>query len=186
MAASSKFSRLVHGPEQISVPSGWAKLGNVFYAHICPVHYLSHDRPLNLAAFMWLSSIFNILFSKNSIFVFFDDFQIIFKLRPSSMTVLVKYNCSNTSWYPFELYVSISLKKMLKLWEIHAKIPSISQPMENMNSLSALNIKVIKPKVCQKLQHGQLHQVISTYCWYSYFFSCHVIMNHQKLPLPPK
>ena len=34
---------------------------------------------------------------------------------------------------------------MLKLWEIHAKIPSISQPMENMNSLSALNIKVIKP-----------------------------------------
>ena len=90
-------SLLVHGPEQISVPSGWAKLGNIFYVHICPVHYLSHDRPLKLAAFMWLSSIFNILFSKNSIFVFFDDFQIIFKSRPSSMTVLNKYNCSNTS-----------------------------------------------------------------------------------------
>ena len=102
---------LVHGPEQISVPSGWAKLGNVFHVHICPVHYLSLDRPLKLAAFMWLSSIFNILFSKNSIFVFFDDFQIIFKLRPSSMTALIIYNCSNTSWYPFELYVSISLKK---------------------------------------------------------------------------
>ena len=101
---------VVHGPEQISVPSGWAKLGNVFYVHICPGHYLSHDRPLKLAAFMWLSSIFNISFSKNSIFVFFDDFQIIFKLRPSSMIVLIKYNCSNTSWYPFELYVSISLK----------------------------------------------------------------------------
>ena len=151
------------------------------------MHYLSHDRPLKLAAFMRLSSIFNILFSKNSIFVFFDDFPIIFKLRPSSMTLLIKYNCSNTSWYPFVLYVSISLKKkMLKLWEIHAKIPSISQPMGNMNSLSALNIKVIKPKVCQKLHHWLLHQVISTYCWYSYFFSCHVIINHQKLPLPPK
>ena len=110
------FQQVVHGPEQISVPSGWAKLGNVFYVHICPVRYLSHDRPLKLAAFMWLSSIFKILFSKNSIFVFFDDFQIIFKLRPSSMTVLIKYNCSNTSWYPFELYVSISLKKCSN-WE---------------------------------------------------------------------
>ena len=107
---------LVHEPEQISVPSGWAKLGNVFYVHICPVQYLSHYGPLKLAAFMWLSSIFNILFSKNSIFVFFDDFQIIFKLRPSSMTVLIKHNCSNTSWYPFKQYVSISLKKMRKLW----------------------------------------------------------------------
>ena len=107
----TQLALIVHGPEQISVPSGWAKLGNGFYVYICPVHYLSHDRPLKLAAFMWLSSIFNILFSKNSIFVFFDDFQIIFKLRPSSMTVLIKYNCSNTSWYPFELYVSISLKK---------------------------------------------------------------------------
>ena len=102
---------LVHGPEQISVPSGWAKLGNVFYVHICPLHYLSHNKPVKLAAFMWPSSIFNILFSKNSIFVFFDDFQIIFKLRPSSMTVLIKYNCSNTSWYQFELHVSISSKK---------------------------------------------------------------------------
>ena len=82
-----------------------------FYVHICPVHYLSHDRSLKLAAFMWLSSIFNISFSKNSIFVFFDDFQIIFKLRPSSMTVPIKYNYSNTSWYPFELNVPISLKK---------------------------------------------------------------------------
>ena len=90
---------------------GGQNLVMFFYVHICPVHYLSHDRPLKLAAFMWLSSIFNILFSKNSIFVFFDDFHIIFKLRPSSMTVLIKYNCSNTSWYPFELYVSISLKK---------------------------------------------------------------------------
>ena len=150
------------------------------------MHYLSHDIPLKLAAFMWLSSIFNTSFSKNSIFVFFDDLQIIFKLSPSSMTVLVRYNCSNTSWYPFELYVSILLrKKTVKLWEIHAKILCISQPMENMNSLSALKSKVIKPKICQKLHHGLLHHVISTCCWYSYFFSCHVTMNHQKLPLPP-
>ena len=49
---------LVHGPEQLSVPSGRAKLGNVFYVHICPVHYLSHDRPLKLTAFIWLASIF--------------------------------------------------------------------------------------------------------------------------------
>ena len=101
---------LVHGPEQILVPSGWAKLGNVFRVHICPVHYLSHDRPLNSAAFMWLSPILTILFLKNNIFVFFNDFQIIFKLKPSSMIVLIKYNCSNTIWYPFRLYVSISLK----------------------------------------------------------------------------
>ena len=164
---------------------GGQNLVMFFYVHICPMHYLSHDRPLKLAAFMWLSSIFNVLFSKNSIFVFFDDFRIIFKFRPSSMTVLIEYNCSNTSWYPFEQYVSISLKKCSN-WENSCKIPSISQPMENMNSLTALNIKVIKPKVCQKLCHGLLHQVMSTYCWYSYFFSCHVIMNHQKLPLPPK
>ena len=55
---------LVHGPEQISVPSGWAKHGNVLHVHICPVHYLSHDRPLNLAAFMWLSPILIISLSK--------------------------------------------------------------------------------------------------------------------------
>ena len=102
---------LVHGPEQISVPSGWAKLGNVFHVHIYPVHYLSHDRPLNSAAFMWLSPMLIILLPKNNIFVFFNDFQIIFKLKPFSMTVLIKYNCSNTIWYPFGLYVSISLKK---------------------------------------------------------------------------
>ena len=102
---------IVHGPEQILVPSGWAKLGNVFRVHTCPVHYLSHDRPLNSAAFMWLSPMLIILFPKNNIFVFFNDFQIIFKLKPSSMIVLIKYNCSNTSWYPFRLYVSISLKK---------------------------------------------------------------------------
>ena len=102
---------VVHGPEQILVPSGWAKLGNVFRVHICPVHYLSHDRPLNSAAFTWLSPMLIILFPKNNIFVFFNDFQIIFKLKPSSMIVLIKYNCSNTSWYPFRLYVSISLTK---------------------------------------------------------------------------
>ena len=88
---------IVHGPEEILVPSGWAKLGNVFHVHICPVHYLSHDRPLNSAAFMWLSPMFIILFPKNNIFVFFNDFQIIFKVKPSSMIVLIKYNCCNTS-----------------------------------------------------------------------------------------
>ena len=102
---------IVHGPEQISVPSGWAKLGNVFREHICPVHYLSHDRPLNSAAFMWLLPMLIILFPKNNIFVFFNKFQMIFKLKPSSMTVLIEYNCNNTSWYPFRLYLFISLKK---------------------------------------------------------------------------
>ena len=104
-------SPLVHGPEQISVPSGWAKLGNVFRVHICPVHYLSHDRPLNSAAFMWLSPMLIISFPKNNIFVFFNEFQIIFKLKLSSLTVLIEYNCGNTSWYPLRLYLSISLKK---------------------------------------------------------------------------
>ena len=96
--------KLVHGPEQISVPSGWAKLGNVFRVHICPMHYLSHDRPLNSAAFMWLSPMFIIVFPKNNIFGFFNEFQITFKLKPSSMNVLVEYNCSNTSRCPFRLY----------------------------------------------------------------------------------
>ena len=41
--------------------------------------------------------------------------------------------------------------------------------METMNSFSALNINVIKTKVCQKLHHELLHQVISTCCWYNYF-----------------
>ena len=60
---------------------------------------------------MWLSPFFIILFSRNKIFVFFNDFHLIFKSKPSSMTVLIKYNCSNTKWYPFRLYVSISLRK---------------------------------------------------------------------------
>ena len=59
---------------------------------------------------MLLSPMLIILFPKNNIFVFFNEFQIIFKLKPSSMTVLIEYNCSNTSWYPFRLHVSISLK----------------------------------------------------------------------------
>ena len=45
----------------ISVPSGWAKLGNVFHVHVCPMHHISHDRPLNLAALMWLSPILIVL-----------------------------------------------------------------------------------------------------------------------------
>ena len=102
-------------PEQISVPSGWAKLGNVFHVHICPMHCLNRDRSLNLAAFMWLSPFLIISFSKNNIFVFFNDFQIIFKLKPSSMTVFNKYNCCNTNLYPFRLYVSISLKKKAQI-----------------------------------------------------------------------
>ena len=92
----SDISDLVYGPEQISVPSEWVKLGNVFRVHICPVRYLNHDRPLNSAAFMWLSPMLIILFLKNNIFVFFNKFQIIFKLKPSSMTVLIEYNSSNT------------------------------------------------------------------------------------------
>ena len=88
-----------------------AKLGNVFHVYICPVHYLSHDRPLSLAALMWLSPMLFILFPENKIFVFFNELQIIFKLKPSSMTVLIECNCNNTSWYPFKLYVSNSLKK---------------------------------------------------------------------------
>ena len=35
----------------VSVPSGWAKLGNVFHVHICPMHYLSHYRPFELGSF---------------------------------------------------------------------------------------------------------------------------------------
>ena len=57
--------------------------------------------------------------------------------------------------------------------------------MKIINSLSTLNIKVIKPKVGPKLHHGLQHQVLFIYCWNNYFFSCHVIMNHEKLPLPP-
>ena len=41
---------------------------------------------------MWLSLMLFILFMKNNIFVFFNEFQIIFNLNPSSMTVLIEYN----------------------------------------------------------------------------------------------
>ena len=91
--ATDSFTHyVVHGPEQISVPSGCAKLGNVFHVHICPVHHSSHDRPLNSTAFMRLSPILIILFPKNNIFVFFNEFQIVFKLKPSKMTVLIECN----------------------------------------------------------------------------------------------
>ena len=95
----------------ISVPSGWAKLGNVFHVRICPMHYLSHDRPLNSAAFTWLSPISIILFFKNNIFLFVSDFQLISKINLSSMIVLMKCNCNNTTGYQFLLDVSISWKK---------------------------------------------------------------------------
>ena len=80
----------------ISVPSGWAKLGNVFHVRICPVDYLSYDRPLNSAAFMWLSPISINLLLKNNMFLFACDFQLISKINLSSMIVLMKCNCNNT------------------------------------------------------------------------------------------
>ena len=95
----------------ISVPSGWAKLGNVFHVRICPMHYLSHDRPLNSAAFTWLSPISIISLFKNNIFLFVSDFQLISKINLSSMIVLMKCNCNNTTGYQFWLDVSISWKK---------------------------------------------------------------------------
>ena len=95
----------------ISVPSGWAKLGNVFHVRICQVHYLSHDRPLNSAAFMWLSPISIILLFKNNIFLFVSDFQSISIINLSSMIVLMKYNCNKTIGYQFWLDESISWKK---------------------------------------------------------------------------
>ena len=95
----------------ISVPSGWAKLGNVFHVRICPMHYLSHDRPLNSAAFMWLSPISIILLFKNNIFLFVSDFQLISKINLSSMVVLMKCNCNNTRCYQFWLDVFISWEK---------------------------------------------------------------------------
>ena len=52
----------------ISVPSGWAKLGDVFHVRIRPMHYLSHNRPLNSEAFTWLSPISIILFLKKTYF----------------------------------------------------------------------------------------------------------------------
>ena len=95
----------------ISVPSGWAKLGNVFHVRICPMHYLSHDRPLNSAAFTWLSPISIILLFRNIIFLFVSDFQLISKTNICSMIVLMKCNFNNTRGYQFWLDVSISLKK---------------------------------------------------------------------------
>ena len=95
----------------ISVPSGWAKLDNVFHVRICPMHYLSHDRALNSAAFMWLSPISIILLFKINIFLFVSDFQLISKINLFSMIVLMKCNCNNTRGYQFWLDVSISWKK---------------------------------------------------------------------------
>ena len=95
----------------ISVSSGWAKLGNIFHVRICPLHYLSHDRSLNLAAFMWLSPILIILLFENNIFLFVSDFQSISKINLSSMIVLMKCNCNNTRGYQLWLAVSIYWEK---------------------------------------------------------------------------
>ena len=156
----------------ISVPSGWAKLGNIFHIHICPMHYSSHDRPLNSAAFMWLSPISIILLFKNNIFLFVGDFQLISKIILSSMIVLMKCNCNNTRGYQFWLDVSISWKKSSNYNKFRQKCPAISQPLENVNAFCAHNIDVIKTKFGQKLQHTPLYQLIFTYCWYKYYLSC--------------
>ena len=94
----------------ISVPSGWAKLGNVFHVRICPTHYLSHDRPLNSAAFVWLSPISIILLFKNNIFLFVSYVQLISKINLTRLIVLMKCNYTNTRGYQFWLDVSISWK----------------------------------------------------------------------------
>ena len=96
----------------ISVPSGWAKLGNVFHVHICPTHYLTHSRLLKSAAFMWLSPILIVLlFYIFYIFLFFSDFQFISKINISSIVVLMKCNCNNTRGCPLWLHRSFSWKK---------------------------------------------------------------------------
>ena len=51
-----------------------------------------------------------IYFSKYNIFLFARDFQLASKINPSSMIVLMKYNCNNTRGYQFWLDVSISWK----------------------------------------------------------------------------
>ena len=81
------------------------------HRRIRPMHYFSHDRPLNSAAFMWLSPISIILLFKNNIFLFVSDFQVISKVNLSSMIVLMKCNCNNTRGYQFWLDVSILGKK---------------------------------------------------------------------------
>ena len=102
-----------HDPNfHISVPSGWAKLGNDFHVHICPMHYQSHDRLLNSTAFMWLSSFWLFYFEKNNIFQLFSDFQLISKIKLSSMIILMKCNCNNTRGYQFWLDIFISWKKV--------------------------------------------------------------------------
>ena len=49
--------------------------------------------------------------SKNNIFIFFSDFQLISKIKHSSMVVLMKCSCSNTRGYKFWLAVSVSWNK---------------------------------------------------------------------------
>ena len=58
---------------------------------------------------------FDHFFLKNNIFLFLSDFQLISKIKLSSMVVLMKCNCNNTRGYQFWLDVFISWKKKLKL-----------------------------------------------------------------------
>ena len=44
-------------------------------------------------------------FSKNSILLFFSDFQCISKIKPSSIIVLIKCSCSNTRGYPLSISI---------------------------------------------------------------------------------
>ena len=124
------------------------------HVHICSVHYLSHDRTLNSAAFMWLSPMLIILLPKNNISVFFNDFQIIFKLKPSSMTVLIKCNCSNTSWYLFRLYVSISLKKGSNCDKFMQKVLPFRNQWKIWTAFLHLKLRLYSPKSAKNCTMG--------------------------------
>ena len=168
----------------VSVPSGWAKLGTVFHVHICPMHYLSHYRPFELSSFHVVITNFDYFTFRKTTYFFFQWLSI-HKNNLSSMVVSMKCNCNKTRGYQFWLDVSVSSKKAQIVINI-GKISGEFTTNGNMNAFCALNIDVTKSKFGQKLQHSLLHQLIFTYCWCNYHLSGYIMMNHQKLPLPPK
>ena len=98
------------------------------------------------------------------------------------MTVLIKYNCCNTSWYPLGYLYRFLWKKSSNCEKFIQKFLPFPNQWKIWTASLHLILRLLNS---QKLYHGLLHQVIFTYCWNSCFLSCRVIVDHEKLPLPP-
>ena len=133
------------------------------------MHYLSLDKPLNLAALVWLSPVLIFYFSKNNIFLFFNDFQIKFKQSPLAWlhwlnTIVVT---------PFDIHLGYMYPFLWKGWNCDKFIQNI-YPFHNQwkyeHHLCRLRLR-LRLRLSQNfIQHKyilrQVHQVAKLTWWY--------------------